>query len=94
MSLAVGAKALKYGGDAVGGVIVLDPRKPVFKNRQKHTAIFSAYSNGLGVLSSQKFERDFENGLFYGIQASFKKSGNNQNTDGYLLNTGLEQTSI
>ncbi|MDG1213562.1 MAG: carboxypeptidase-like regulatory domain-containing protein, partial [Flavobacteriaceae bacterium] len=94
VSLAVGAKALKYGGDAVGGVIVLDPRKPVFKNSQKHTAIFSAYSNGLGILSSQKFERDFENGLFYGIQASFKKAGNNQNTDGYLLNTGLEQTSI
>ena len=94
VSLAVGAKALKYGGDAVGGVIVLDPRKPVFKNRQKHTAIFSAYSNGLGVLSSQKFEKDFKNGLFYGIQASYKKAGNNHNAAGYLQNTGLEQTSI
>ncbi|MDB9888875.1 TonB-dependent receptor [Flavobacteriaceae bacterium] len=94
VSLAVGAKALKYGGDAVGGVIVLDPRKPVFKNSQKHSAIFTTYTNGLGVLSSQKFEKDFENGLFYGIQASYKKAGNNRNAAGYLQNTGLEQTSI
>lgn len=40
VSLAVGAKALKYGGDAVGGVIVLDPRKPVFKNIQNTLPYF------------------------------------------------------
>lgn len=94
VSLAVGAKSLSYGGDAIGGVIILDPRKPSHQNKQKQAVIFSGFTNGRGFLSSQKYERDFENGMFYGIHTAFKKAGNNTNTQGYLLNTGFEQTSI
>lgn len=94
VSLAVGAKALKYGSDAVGGVIVLDPRKPVFANKQRHEFIWAGQTNGKGVLGSYKLDKDFENGAFYGLQFAFKKSGNNLNSQGYLMNTGLEQTNL
>lgn len=94
VSLITGAQALKYGGDAVGGVLVLDSKKPNFANITNLSAIFTGQSNGRGFQSSQNFDQNFKNGIYYGLQLDYKRAGNTKTPSLYMDNTGSEQLSV
>lgn len=94
VSFLVGAQALKYGGDAVGGVLVLDQKKPSYSNEFKGKAIFNGATNGKSYQGSISLEQDKETGQYYGFQMDVKKAGDTHTPSYYMKNTGVEQLSL
>lgn len=91
-----GVDELKYGSDAIGGVVLVDP-KPVRQLPGHYAEINTAYFTNNGqYVASGIFEQQFKKlrALNYRIQGTFKKAGNIQ-TPGYRLNnTGLEEKNF
>jgi iron complex outermembrane receptor protein len=82
-----GVDELKYGSDAIGGVILIDP-KPL-RNKPGYAAeINTAYfTNNHQYVASGVFEQQFKKypAFTYRIQGTFKKAANTT-TPGYRLN--------
>ncbi|MFC6267157.1 TonB-dependent receptor [Frigoriflavimonas asaccharolytica] len=89
-----GASALKYGSDAVGGVIVLEPSILPKKDTLQGAINLSGISNGQGLATDIKLSKTWENG--WGIRANggYKKLGDLSAPDYNLQNTGLESSSF
>ncbi len=89
-----GASALKYGSDAVGGVVVLEPS--VFKKRDtlQGNAKFSGISNGRGGALALDVLKTWENGWAVKTAGGYRKTGDLKTPDYYLMNTGAEQQSL
>lgn len=85
-----GASALKYGGDAIGGVVVLEPE--VFKkvDTLKGRAMLSGLSNGRGIDFGMNAVKTWNNFWAIKTTGSYKKSGDMQAPHYGLMNTGLE----
>jgi len=91
-----GVDELKYGSDAIGGVILIEPKAlmntPGY-NAEINTAFFT--NNGLYLLSGM-FEQQFKKlpAFTYRLQGTYKK-GANSATPGYRLNnTGIEEKNF
>jgi iron complex outermembrane receptor protein len=91
-----GVDELKYGSDAIGGVILVDP-KPL-----KHLPGFSGefntgyFTNNNQYVASGIFEQQLNKipALSYRLQGTFKQAGN-VSTPGYRLNnTGLKERNF
>lgn len=89
-----GAAGVKYGSDAIGGVIVLVPEKlPFFSQSLSGDASFRFFHNNL-LIGSQlslrsalpRFAR-----LAWEANASYQRSGNIQTPGYYQANTGSDQ---
>ncbi len=83
-----GAGALRYGGDALGGVIVTDPRIAPVKDTLFGKTIFSAASNGRGVSTTSSLFKAFKTGWYVNGQGTIKYSGDLETPDYVLSNTG------
>ncbi len=83
-----GAGALKYGGDAVGGVIVTDPPVAPVKDTLFGKTIFGAMSNGRGASTTTSLTKAFESGLHFNVQGTLKYFGDREAPDYVLSNTG------
>lgn len=91
-----GAGTVRFGPDAIGGVVMVDPRPLPDSNAYRGEIHWAGFSNGKqGALSintegaPQKLR-----GFSYRLQGTLKKGGN-QNTPGYYLgNTGLEEANF
>ncbi len=87
-----GVDELKYGSDAIGGVVIVDAR-PLKHFPGMAAEFFTGYStNGRKYYGSANFEQQLDKvPLGYRIQASYKRSAN-IHTPGYTLNnTGLKE---
>jgi iron complex outermembrane recepter protein len=96
LSVIKGVDELKYGSDAIGGVILVDP-KPIRAipgyNAEINTGYFT--NNGEYVASGiyeQQLKRP--DALSYRIQGTYKRAGNVMTSDYRLNNTGIEEQNF
>ena len=92
VTIVKGAASLRYGGDALGGIILLQPEQvniddPGFSGK----ALISMQSNGRGGSVSNSFSRIFRKGWYAQLQGSFKLLGDSESPDYILSNTGIQQ---
>lgn len=88
ISLIKGANALEFGGDAIGGVIVVNPSRVFRKDTIYGRAILNGQSNGRGYGVNASFTNSWENGWFVNIQGSTRQAGDFEAPDYILSNTG------
>jgi len=96
LSVLQGAEALRYGSDAVGGVVLVDP-KPLRSLPGKYIEANTAYStNNRMYTASAIFEHQPEklSALSYRLQGTFKKAANITTPDYRLNNTGMEEKNF
>lgn len=94
ISVIKGANALIYGSDAIGGVVVLNPKKVVKKDSLFGNTILGVQSNGRGISLTSSLTKSYKNGWFIDGQGSFKRSGDFKAPDYYLTNTGLNSKAL
>ena len=94
ISVIKGADALAYGGDAIGGIVVLNPSKVILKDSLYGKAIFSGQTNGRGGTFSGTLSKTYENGWYVTGQGTIKRFGDFKAPDYYLINTGLNSKSF
>jgi iron complex outermembrane receptor protein len=89
-----GSGALAYGGDAIGGVVVMSPKKIIRKDTLYGKTIFGGQTNGRGYNVTSTLSKNYKSGWFATLQGSYKKNGDFNAPDYSLTNTGLESKSF
>lgn len=89
-----GASALKFGGDAVGGVVLLEPAIFPKKDTLMGNISLSGISNGRGGDFNVNLAKTWKNGWAVHTNGSFKKLGDLQAPNYGLMNTGLQNSSF
>ncbi len=89
-----GASALQYGGDAVGGVIVLEPLKVQASDTLFGSTLISGRTNGRGGIITSNLTKSYESGWFAKAQASYKRFGDGEAPDYILSNTGVQEKAF
>lgn len=83
-----GAAALKYGGDAIGGVILMEPNKAPAKDTLFGKTIITGATNGRGGTITSEIIKGYKNGWFAKVQGTLKRFGDFDAPDYVLSNTG------
>ncbi|MGI9545686.1 MAG: TonB-dependent receptor [Flavobacteriaceae bacterium] len=91
ISVIKGASALQYGGDAIGGVIVMNQSFKTLKDTIYGKTILNGMTNGRGGNGSTELTKIFEEGWFVKGQASYKRLGDREAPDYVLSNTGVQE---
>ncbi|MDT0621398.1 TonB-dependent receptor [Croceitalea vernalis] len=91
ISVVKGASALQYGGDAIGGTIILEQAKFPIKDTLFGKTLVNGVSNGRGGNIASDFTRVYKNGFFIKGQGSFKRLGDQEAPDYILSNTGIKE---
>ena len=89
-----GASTLKFGSDAIGGVILMESEVFPKKDTLRGAANFSGISNGRGIGFDLNLVKTWENGWAVKTNGGFKKIGDLNTPDYNLMNTGLEANSF
>lgn len=89
-----GASALKYGSDAIGGVVVMEPEIFPKKDTIKGSVNLSAISNGRGLGLDADVAKIWKNGWAVKSGGSIKKLGDQHTPDYNLMNTGMDFSSF
>lgn len=94
VSIIKGAGTLKYGGDAIGGIVLMEPK--VFAAKDTLTGAFSTTynSNGRGGALSAELAKTWRNRWFARAQGSYKKLGDLSTPDFSLQNTGTVENNF
>jgi iron complex outermembrane receptor protein len=85
-----GANTLKYGSDAIGGLILIEPKKYAVKDSLFGSTISSFNSNGFGGNINSEIVKTYKSGLYAKLQANYKQFGDFKAPDYYLTNSGLK----
>jgi len=95
ITLVKGAEALRYTGDAIGGILLVEPMPVDNTDTLRTTFTLAGTDNGRQGNISASTERSFKTKRFgtHGIrlQGTLKKGGNLNTPDYYLMNTGFEE---
>ncbi len=91
ITLVKGAGALQYGGDAIGGVILITPEKMAAKDSLYGKILANGVTNGRGGNATLELTKSFENGWFVKAQGSYKRLGDLEAPAYVLSNTGISQ---
>ncbi len=98
LSVIKGAASVRYGADAIGGVVLVEPKSLLKNNRFGGELNLIGATNGRqGVISGileGKFTNKWTNHIFWRVQGTLKKSGTMNTPNYYLKNTGLEETNF
>uniref|UniRef100_UPI003593B222 TonB-dependent receptor n=1 Tax=Aquiflexum sp. TaxID=1872584 RepID=UPI003593B222 len=96
ISVVKGAETVRFGADALGGVILVNPAPLPVKAIQKGEVDLIGFSNGMGLNAAASFIGGSEKikGLGYRIQGSSKFAGNVQTPDYFLANTGVKELNF
>ena len=84
-----GASALRYGGDAIGGVVIMEPSKIPAKDTLYGKTAITGATNGRGGSLSSELVKGYENGWFIKAQGTVKRFGDVETPDYILSNTGV-----
>ncbi|MCB9246717.1 MAG: TonB-dependent receptor [Flavobacteriales bacterium] len=90
ISVVKGAGALEYGGNSLGGIVVIKPNR-IKEDPNLHGRVnYALASNGLGHTLNTAFEKREDR---FGWRGTFtmKRSGDNRAADYYLTNTGRSE---
>ncbi len=90
-----GAASVRYGADAIGGVVSVEP-KPLLQNGgwegELNTAAFS--NNRMGVVSGMAGHNFTKiKPLSFRLQGTYKKGGNYRVPGAWVANTGVQETN-
>lgn len=94
IQLIKGASALKYGGDTAGGMIVLNPSKPLPKDSLYGKTILNATTNGRGKVVISDLTKSYNSGYYFNVQGTLKHFGDRSAPDYLLTNTGQRENNI
>lgn len=89
-----GASALKYGSDAIGGVVVMEPEVFPKKDTIKGSVGLTGISNGRGLALDADVAKIWKNGWAVKSGGSIKKLGDQSAPDYNLKNTGMDFSSF
>ena len=93
LTVVKGASSVRYGSDAIGGVILVDP-KPLRREAGLGGELnLGGFSNGRAGVGSMILEYAPAKlpGLSARVQGTYRRAGNSKTPDYYLKNTGLEE---
>lgn len=93
ISVVKGAEAIRYGAEAIGGVVIIEPPAlPTDKTTHAELNLVGA-SNGQSGTASAMVSGNFKNipELAWRVQGTAKRSGNLQTADYFLDNTGSKE---
>ena len=85
-----GANSLKYGSDAVGGLILVRAKKYARKDSLFGSSLLSLNSNGFGGNLNYEIIKSYKSGYYSKIQMSYRRFGDFRAADYSLTNSGLE----
>ncbi|SNR16106.1 TonB-dependent receptor [Tenacibaculum jejuense] len=94
ISVIKGANALEYGGDAIGGVVVINPPKIILKDSLYGKTIISQQTNGRLASINTSINKSYQKGWFINGQASLKRAGDFEAPNYNLTNTSLKSFGI
>ncbi len=94
ISVIKGANALEYGGDAIGGVVVINPPKIILKDSLYGKTIISQQTNGRLASINTALNKTYQKGWFINGQASLKRGGDFEAPDYNLTNTGIKSLGV
>lgn len=94
ISVIKGAAALEYGGDAIGGVIVLDPLPVLRVDSLFGKTQMNLFSNGRGGNITSSLTKSYKSGLYIKGQGSYKHLGDLEAPNYLLSNTALREKGI
>lgn len=93
ISVIKGASALQYGGDAIGGLVLVEPVN-VLKDTLFGKTIMNLASNGRGGSISSSLHKGAEKGWAWNAAGTFKYFGDRETPDYVLSNTGNRETNF
>jgi iron complex outermembrane receptor protein len=92
-----GAASLRYGSDAIGGVISVEPAPmPQMRGISGEVNVVGATNNRMGVVSGivqGAFDRRLK-GLSWRAQGTLRRAGNSKTPHYYLENTGFQEINF
>lgn len=94
ISVIKGSGALAYGGDAIGGVVVISPSRIILKDSLYGKVTTGAQTNGRGYNIATTINKSFASGWFGSVTGSYKQNGDFEAPDYQLTNTGLKSTNF
>lgn len=96
ISVIKGSSALRYGGDAIGGVILVEPKLLRTDPGTAGEFNFNAFSNnGMGVASAMLEGNSAKHPAFsWRLQGTYKRGGNARTPDYWLANSGLQEINF
>lgn len=86
-----GAAALQYGGDAVGGIIKLIPKRIPRVDSLYGKTVLAAASNGRGTSITSSLTKSYKNGWYASLHGTWKRFGDSEAPDYVLSNTGYAE---
>ncbi len=89
-----GANALEFSGDAIGGIVVINPKKAIKKDTLLGKTSLSFQSNARAFNGITSLEKYTKKGWFVNGTASYKKFGDANTPDYNLTNTGVNATAF
>ncbi|WP_185781560.1 TonB-dependent receptor [Croceivirga lutea] len=89
-----GASALKYGGDAIGGVILVEPLTVINKDSLFGKTVISGATNGRGGNINTELTKSYKSGWYVRGQVSYKRLGDQEAPDYVLSNTGIQNFGV
>ena len=94
VSVIKGASGLQYGGDAIGGVVLIEPLAIPVKDTLFGKTILNGASNGRGGSLSSSVFKGYQSGWNWNLQGTFKYLGDVE-APGYVLsNTGTRENNF
>jgi len=89
-----GASALRYGGDAIGGTILIEPARVISKDTLRGHAILQGQTNGRGGSATTTINKYRASGWYQQATLTYKKLGDFEAPDYVLSNTGSETAAV
>lgn len=90
-----GASSVRYGADALGGIILLEPKPIRYTPGVGGEVQLQGYSNGRGGIASGMLEGKLAKLPLSGrIQGTLKRAGNLQTPNYFLNNTGVSESNF
>lgn len=94
VSVIKGASGLQYGGDAIGGVVIIDPLPIPIKDTLYGKTILNGASNGRGGSISSSLFKGYKTGWNWNLQGTFKYIGDVESPNYVLSNTGNREKNF
>lgn len=97
VTVVYGANSVRYGADALGGVVVVEPRPLRQQNGLGGEVNLAGFSNGwVGVAAAMldgntKLKKTHHTNLAYRLQGTFKRGGDLHAPDYFIENTGTKE---
>ena len=88
-----GASALQYGGDAIGGIVIIEP-EAIKKDTLVGKTILNLASNGLGGSLSSSIQKGNRYGWSWNVLGTFKYLGDRETPDYVLSNSGNREQNF